>query len=165
MKYLREQFFKGLPDQVMNYFKFIAQDVREILASLGVESLTAIIGRTDLLVPLAGITAKQQKLDLRPIIAPVIAGEDTALHQTDTNEPFDKGELNQRLLALQLTPFAHSSGGEYRLTFKIPTALLALRYPVKLPVNMATKVWPQLRLKYFSMVLRVKVLVFGMLVA
>ena len=115
---LREQFFKGLPDQVMNYFKFIAQDVREILARLGVESLTAIIGRTDLLVPLAGITAKQQKLDLRPIIAPVIAGEDTALHQTDSNEPFDKGELNQRLLALTSDAIAHSNGGEYRVTIQ-----------------------------------------------
>jgi glutamate synthase (NADPH/NADH) large chain len=115
---LREQFFKGLPDQVMNYFKFIAQDVREILASLGVESLTAIIGRTDLLVPLAGITAKQQKLDLRPIIAPVVAGEDTALHQTSTNEPFDKGELNQRLLSLASDAIAHSNGGEYRLTIQ-----------------------------------------------
>lgn len=115
---LREQFFKGLPDQVMNYFKFIAQDVREILASLGVESLTAIIGRTDLLVPLTGITAKQQKLDLRPIIAPVVAGEDTALHQTDTNEPFDKGELNQRLLSLASNAIAHSSGGEHRLTIR-----------------------------------------------
>ena len=115
---LREQFFKGLPDQVMNYFKFIAQDVREILARLGVESLTAIIGRTDLLVPLAGITAKQQKLDLRPIIAPVVAGSDTALHQTDTNEPFDKGVLNQRLLSLASNAIAHSSGGEYRLTIQ-----------------------------------------------
>ena len=112
---LREQFFKGLPEQVMNYFKFIAQDVREILASLGVVSLTAIIGRTDLLVPLAGITAKQQKLDLRPIIAPVVAGDETALYQTATNEPFDKGELNQRLLILAKDAIAHSTGGEYRL--------------------------------------------------
>jgi glutamate synthase (NADPH/NADH) large chain len=77
---LREQFFKGLPEQVMNYFKFIARDVREILARLGVESLTEIIGRTDLLVQVNGLTAKQSKLDLSPIIAPVVAGENTALH-------------------------------------------------------------------------------------
>ena len=111
---LREQFFKGLPDQVMNYFKFIAYDVREILASLGVESLEAIIGRTDLLVPLAGITAKQQKLDLTPIIAPVIAGSNTALHQTEENTPFDKGDLNQEILAATSDAVAHRSGGEYR---------------------------------------------------
>ncbi len=115
---LREQFFKGLPDQVMNYFKFIAQDVREILAKLGVENLTAIIGRTDLLEPLSGISAKQQKLDLSPIIAPVVAGEDTALHQTQDNQPFDKGELNQKLVTMASEAIAHSQGGEYRLTIQ-----------------------------------------------
>jgi glutamate synthase (NADPH/NADH) large chain len=115
---LREQFFKGLPDQVMNYFKFIAQDVREILANLGVESLTAIIGRTDLLERLPGVSAKQQKLDLSPIIAPVIAGEDTALHQTHDNQPFDKGVLNQQLITLASDAIAHSQGGEYRLSIQ-----------------------------------------------
>ena len=115
---LREQFFKGLPDQVMNYFKFIAHDVREILAKLGVESLTAIIGRTDLLVPLSGISAKQQKLDLSPIIAPVVASADTALYQTEENKPFDEGKLNQTMLTLASDAVAHSAGGVYRLTIQ-----------------------------------------------
>ena len=111
---LREQFFKGLPEQVMNYFKFVAQDVREILAQLGVESLTAIIGRVDLLDPLKGISAKQQKLDLSPIIAPVVAGPNTALHQTEENAPFDKGLLNQKLVEVTREAVATSSGGSYR---------------------------------------------------
>ncbi len=111
---LRDEFFKGLPEQVMNYFKFVAQDVREILAKLGVESLTAIIGRTDLLVALDGISAKQQKLDLSPIIAPVVAGENTALHQTEANVPFDDGHLNQLLVATALDAVAHKAGGTFR---------------------------------------------------
>jgi glutamate synthase (NADPH/NADH) large chain len=111
---LREQFFKGLPEQVMNYFKFIARDVREILASLGVESLTAIIGRTDLLVQVDGLTAKQSKLDLSPIIAPVVADENTALHQTEENTTFDKGQLNQKILATTSDSVTHSKGGDYR---------------------------------------------------
>jgi glutamate synthase (NADPH/NADH) large chain len=115
---LREQFFKGLPDQVMNYFKFIAHDVREILARLGVESLTDIIGRVDLLTQVAGISAKQQKLDLSPIIAPVIAGDNTALHQTEENHPFDEGKLNQQMLAAAQDAVAHSSGGEFRFTIQ-----------------------------------------------
>ena len=115
---LRENFFKGLPDQVMNYFKFVAQDVREILAKLGVESLTAIIGRTDLLVPLAGISAKQQKLDLSPIIAPVVATDNTALYQTEANTPFDEGQLNQEMLAAATDAVAHSSGGEFRFSIQ-----------------------------------------------
>ncbi|REL30788.1 glutamate synthase large subunit [Thalassotalea euphylliae] len=111
---LREEFFKGLPEQVMNYFKFVAQDVREILAKLGVESLTAIIGRTDLLVPLQGISAKQQKLDLSPIIAPVVAGKHTALHQTEANIPFDEGKLNQQLVEAARDAVAHKTGAEFR---------------------------------------------------
>ena len=111
---LREQFFKGLPDQVMNYFKFIAHDVREILAELGVESLTAIIGRTDLLVPLKGITAKQQKLDLSPIIAPVIAGPNTAQYKTEENVAYDEGKLNKEMLAATSEAIINSAGGEFR---------------------------------------------------
>ena len=115
---LRDEFFKGLPDQVMNYFKFIARDVREILARLGVESLTALIGRVDLLSQIDGNTAKQQKLDLSPIIAPVIAGENTALHQTEKNTAFDEGQLNQKILAVASDAVAHSNGGEFRFAIQ-----------------------------------------------
>ena len=115
---LREQFFKGLPEQVMNYFKFIAQDVREILARLGVASLTDIIGRVDLLTQVDGISAKQQKLDLSPIIAPVVAADNTALHQTEGNKPFDEGILNQKMLDVAKDAVAHSNGGEFRFTIQ-----------------------------------------------
>ena len=108
---LRDEFFKGMPEQVMNYFKFIARDVREILARLGVESLTALIGRVDLLSQIEGVSAKQQKLDLSPIIAPVIAGDNTALHQTEKNTAFDEGELNKKILATAADAVAHSKGG------------------------------------------------------
>ena len=113
---LREKFFKGLPEQVMTYFKFIAQEVRQILAELGVESLTALIGRTDLLVPLKGISSKQQKLDLSPIIAPVIAGNNTALYKTEENNPYDKGLLNKEMLAVTLDAITHSNGGDFRFS-------------------------------------------------
>ncbi|MGJ8693804.1 MAG: glutamate synthase large subunit [Thalassotalea sp.] len=111
---LREKHFHGLPDQVMNYFKFVAQDVRELLAQLGVEKLTDLIGRTDLLVPLQGISAKQQKLDLTPIIAPVIAGPNTSQFKTEENTTFDKGVLNKQMVEAASEAVAHSSGGEYR---------------------------------------------------
>jgi glutamate synthase (NADPH/NADH) large chain len=115
---LRDEFFKGLPEQVMNYFKFIAKDVREILASVGVESLTDIIGRTDLLSQITGVTAKQSKLDLSPIIAPVVAGEHTALHQTENNVPFDEGKLNKEIVAAASSAVALSEGGEFRFNIR-----------------------------------------------
>ncbi len=115
---LREKYFKGLPDQVMNYFKFVAQDVRELMAQLGVEKLTDLIGRTDLLVPLAGITAKQQKLDLTPIIAPVFPVKGAAQFKTEENEAYDKGLLNKAILAAANEAVVHSTGGEFRFNIQ-----------------------------------------------
>ena len=43
------QKFAGTPEKVINLFTFVAEEVREILASLGVRKLTEVIGRTDLL--------------------------------------------------------------------------------------------------------------------
>ncbi|GBC76612.1 Ferredoxin-dependent glutamate synthase 2 [bacterium HR08] len=45
--------FPGRPEHVERFFLFIAEDVREILAQLGVRHLAEIIGRTDLLIPRA----------------------------------------------------------------------------------------------------------------
>ena len=66
---LRRQHFVGAPEMVQHFFQFIADDVRTLLARLGVPSLHDLVGRTDLLRPLAGITAKQGKLDLSLILA------------------------------------------------------------------------------------------------
>ncbi len=41
--------FKGKPEHVMNYMQFIAEDMRRIMASLGVRTVNELIGRTDLL--------------------------------------------------------------------------------------------------------------------
>jgi glutamate synthase (NADPH/NADH) large chain len=41
--------FKGLPEHVINYFFFVANDVREILAAMGFRSLNEIVGRSELL--------------------------------------------------------------------------------------------------------------------
>ncbi|MEO1403488.1 MAG: glutamate synthase-related protein, partial [Cyanobacteria bacterium J06635_1] len=61
--------FTGIPEQVVNFFHFIAEEVRSLLAHLGYRSLTEIIGRTDLL-KLNGERklTKTQALDLGAII-------------------------------------------------------------------------------------------------
>jgi glutamate synthase (NADPH/NADH) large chain/glutamate synthase (ferredoxin) len=41
--------FKGTPEHVVNYFFFVAEEVRELLAALGLRSLDEAIGRVDLL--------------------------------------------------------------------------------------------------------------------
>ncbi len=95
---LRKEHFKGLPELVINYFEFIAQEVRELLAQLDVASLDDLIGRTDLLQLLPGDTSKQQRLDLSPILAACSVTSDKPLYNTGKNEPFDQGLLNRRIV-------------------------------------------------------------------
>lgn len=97
---LRKNHFIGLPEMVMNYFKFVAQETREIMASLGVTSLDQLIGRTELLSVLESKTAKQAKLDLSPILTKSQAASHTQLFCSEgANKPMDKGQLNQQILA------------------------------------------------------------------
>jgi glutamate synthase (NADPH/NADH) large chain len=70
---LREK-FEGTPDKVVNLFSFIAEEVREILASLGLRSLEEAIGRSDLLRQVSRGSADLDDLDLNPILAQVDAG-------------------------------------------------------------------------------------------
>ena len=71
---LREK-FTGTPEKVVNLFSFVAEEVREILASLGAKSLTEVIGRTDLLAQVNRGSAHLDDLDLNPILAQADPGE------------------------------------------------------------------------------------------
>lgn len=42
--------FRGKPEYLINYFKFLTQEIREIMASLGIKKFDDLIGRSDLLV-------------------------------------------------------------------------------------------------------------------
>jgi glutamate synthase (ferredoxin) len=65
---LRER-FTGNPDHVVNFMKFIAQELREIMAKLGIRKVEDMIGRTDLVVPWKAIDHwKAKGLDLTPIL-------------------------------------------------------------------------------------------------
>ena len=61
--------FEGTPEKVINLFSFIAEDVREILASLGFRSLKEIIGHTELLHQVSRGADYLDDLDLNPILA------------------------------------------------------------------------------------------------
>ena len=95
---LRQHHYHGLPERVMNYFHFIAQETREIMASLGIRKLTDLIGRTDLLEVIEGYTAKQSKLQLNVLLETAEPQEAVSLYCTDNNPPFDSGKLNQDIL-------------------------------------------------------------------
>ena len=65
---LRER-YTGKADYVVNFFQFIAEQVREMLAELGYRSLDEVIGRADLLDTSAAVEHwKADGLDLAPIL-------------------------------------------------------------------------------------------------
>jgi len=71
---LREK-FTGTADKVVNLFSFIAEEVRELLASLGARNLDEIVGRTDLLRQVRRGGAHLDDLDLNPLLVRVEAAE------------------------------------------------------------------------------------------
>ena len=111
---LRSKYFVGLPEMVVNYFKFVAQECREILAAMGARTLAELIGRTDLLEILPGETAKQRKLDLSPLLANSELVSDKPQYCIDPrNEPFDKGVLGEQMMRDMREAIDAKSGGEF----------------------------------------------------
>ena len=68
--------FVGTPEKVINLMSFIAEEVREILARLGVRSLDEVIGRTELLRQVSRGADHLDDLDLNPILAKVDAPDE-----------------------------------------------------------------------------------------
>ena len=66
--------FTGTPEKVINLMSFIAEEVREILASLGLRSLEEAVGRTDLLRQISRGDPDLDDLDLNPLLAQIDPG-------------------------------------------------------------------------------------------
>lgn len=63
--------FTGNADKVVNLITFYAQEVRELLASIGARSLDDVIGRADLLAQVSRGSAHLDDLDLNPLLITV----------------------------------------------------------------------------------------------
>ncbi len=109
---LRQQHFIGKADMIINYFRFVAEEVREILAELGMARLEDLIGRTDLLEILPGETDKQRKLDLSPMLHQV-PHQGKPYCTEASNPPFDKAELAEQMVADMSDAIRNKSGGRF----------------------------------------------------
>ena len=66
--------FRGKPEYVMNFMRFIAQELREYMARLGVRSVDELVGHTELLRVREDLTERQSKVDLSQILSNPYAG-------------------------------------------------------------------------------------------
>ncbi|MCB4770829.1 glutamate synthase large subunit [Ancylobacter sp. Lp-2] len=81
--------FKGTPEHVINYFFFVAEEVREIMASLGVKTFNELIGHSEWLDQKPALDHwKAKGLDFSRIFAKPQVGPDVAIrHSEKQNHP------------------------------------------------------------------------------
>jgi glutamate synthase (NADPH) large chain len=91
--------FTGSPEKVINLMTFIAEEVREILARLGVRSLDEVIGRTELLRQVSRGAEHLDDLDLNPILAKVDAEESERRFSLDTWRNAVPDSLDAQIIA------------------------------------------------------------------
>jgi glutamate synthase (NADPH) large chain len=110
--------FSGKPEFVVNFFEFIAEEVREYLAALGFRSLEEIVGRVDLLdAALAVEHWKAAGLDLSPVLYAPPLPESTATRCTTTQDHGLDKALDHTLI--QLAEGALEEGRPVRLELPI----------------------------------------------
>jgi glutamate synthase (NADPH/NADH) large chain len=101
--------FTGKPEHVINFFFFIAEEIRELMAQLGVRKFNDLIGRADLLDMQKGIQHwKALSLDFSRIFAqPKIGPEVSRFHCEAQDHGLDKA-LDKRLIELAQPALARS---------------------------------------------------------
>lgn len=109
--------FDGTPEKVINLMSFIAEEVRDILAKLGVASLDEVIGRTELLRQFSRGSEHLDDLDLNPILAKVDAPDEARRFSIPTH----RNEVPDSLDAQMLIDAAHlfDRGEKMQLTYSV----------------------------------------------
>ena len=93
--------FKGQPEHVVNFFFFIAEEVREIMAALGMRKLGELIGRTDLLDMKKGIEHwKAKGLDFSRIFQMPHMPPEVAIYNSEKQDHGLEKALDHRLIEL-----------------------------------------------------------------
>ena len=96
--------FKGKPEYVENFMKFIAEELREYMAALGVRTVDELVGRTDLLKMKENLTESQQEIDLSQILSNPYEGSKIKC-TFDPKQVYDfelEKTLDERVLVKQL---------------------------------------------------------------
>ena len=78
--------FVGTPDNVVNFLRFIAEDLRRVMARLGFRTIAEMVGRTDRLQQRATDHWKAKGLDLSPLLHQPDVGPDVGRHCTQAQD-------------------------------------------------------------------------------
>ena len=67
--------FRGKPEYVVNFMRFIAEELREYMAKLGIRTIDELVGRSDMLCVKEGRTGRQATIDFAKILDNPYAGK------------------------------------------------------------------------------------------
>ncbi|HSC98160.1 MAG TPA: glutamate synthase-related protein, partial [Casimicrobiaceae bacterium] len=113
--------FTGQPEHVVNYFFFVADEVREIMAQLGFRTLSEMIGRSDLLDMKKGIDHwKAKGLDFSRVFYQPSMPPEVARHRCETQDHGLARALDHQLIAAAAPALEKQQ--PVRLTYKIRNA-------------------------------------------
>ena len=90
--------FIGEKEKVVNYFKFIADDVRYHLSEMGVNKLEDIIGQTSYLEVIKDIESEYKKINLSDVLYQNKSLTEPHVCTVKQNNPWDKGLLAKRII-------------------------------------------------------------------
>ncbi|MBS4071189.1 MAG: glutamate synthase large subunit [Algoriphagus sp.] len=96
--------FTGDPEHVVNYFKFLVQDLREIMASLGFRTIDEMVGQSQVLQSTGHLNHwKWDKIDLSPIFHKVEVPDHVGIHK-QIDQEFELQNVLDRQLIKAATP-------------------------------------------------------------
>ena len=92
--------FKGKPEHVIHFMRFVAQELREYMAKLGIRTIDELVGRTDLLhVKSAPADSRMSKMDLDCILHnPAIVNSNVHFQKEDTYDFHLENTLDMKVL-------------------------------------------------------------------
>jgi glutamate synthase (ferredoxin) len=111
--------FTGLPDHVVNFFLFVAQEVRQLLSVLGVARLEDLIGRTELLRPRSVKLTKTSRVDLSCLLSPIPQAQDRSWLKHDGEAHGNGVVLEDQLLTDPAVTEAIKGHGQLDRTLRI----------------------------------------------
>jgi len=91
--------FTGEPEHIVNFFTYVAEEVREIMAELGFRTVNEMIGRTDALNMRAAIDHwKAQNVDLSKLMHRPEVGEGVSVYNSEVQDHGLEGALDHELI-------------------------------------------------------------------
>jgi glutamate synthase domain-containing protein 2 len=111
--------FAGKPEHLINYFTFVAEELREIMAELGFRTVNEMVGRVDLLDARQAINHwKARGIDLSRLLCMPPRYEEVAIHHCEEQDHGLKQALDHQLIALAQPAIEKQQPVEIRLPIK-----------------------------------------------